>query len=727
MVTRPKQTEVRSSTTVDDQLSSLAAESAITLQDDLNQLRTQILNLLGIDFTAWNEDVSGYTLTELKAAGLNGTEIAQALYSSTVDLPENIIPDDIARDAEVAAGIAAHAAENLNVHGVQKIIDGYKEVALPIRENSGVAVNATQYTIQSPFPIYVGELPSEDPNVFVQLFDDNIPQTQLGILVTDILDSGAVASVIGNGWEYNPTLILDAAPNQIINVRCGIRKYLDDLPKDFLLRIAEYVTGSVDPDVEAAILAITGNAAITDPVPASRNLISLEIKTISNESLIGGLDTRLTSAESAITTVDSALTTHSAESAIHFAESAINHSNIQNIGTLTHDELDAHAAESTIHFLQTEIDHTNLQNVGVKTHSEIDDHIFATNNPHGVGIIDFNPDDIIDHINLGSHIISINRLPSELITCDEARAIIEDLIGQVSESTISHLNIRDIGCYSHAVLDAHVESAAIHYPMSAISHLNISNVGTMTHPEIETEFGVIRNRLLHAFGEIHENEVDIRVNADNIGYDGNVEEWLGSANGIQTVFSIPSVIPNLLTDGYVQVDLLIDDEVQSEQYGIIPSTDPWVPGVVRYDPVANTIEFPSPPEETSEPKVVVPEVQESLNERVYNIETGSLDSRYYTRTEIDNTFYTKTDIDNNFYNKTESDARYYTQTQINTNFYTKAEVDQNISDAVTIDDSGFSANGILAVGDTQLQQLFNRINGAIYIDSDGKIKIITQS
>jgi len=62
----------------------------------------------------------------------------------------------------------------------------------------------------------------------------------------------------------------------------------------------------------------------------------------------------------------------------------------------------------------------------------------------------------------------------------------------LTESSISHLNIQDIGVNSHATIDAaltvianHIADGTIHFTVGSISHTAIQDIGVNTHPAID--------------------------------------------------------------------------------------------------------------------------------------------------------------------------------------------------------------------------------------------------
>ena len=69
---------------------------------------------------------------------------------------------------------------------------------------------------------------------------------------------------------------------------------------------------------------------------------------------------------------------------IQLDQSEISHTNLSNIGSNTHAQIDTHIDDSSLHFTEASIDHTNISSIGTYSHSQIDTHIDSSSNPHSV-------------------------------------------------------------------------------------------------------------------------------------------------------------------------------------------------------------------------------------------------------------------------------------------------------------------------------------------------------
>jgi len=154
-------------------------------------------------------------------------------------------------------------------------------------------------------------------------------------------------------------------------------------------------------------------------------------------------------------------------------ESLLNHTNLLNIGTNSHIQIDNHLSNTAEHFEEADIDHDNLLNVGTNSHDDIDGHIADATAHFPVGSIDH---------------LAINNIGTNTHQdIDLALAFVAGHIGNpaihFTEASINHDNILNgTGANSHGDIDAaillsqtHQGDGTIHYPQTAIDHNVILN------------------------------------------------------------------------------------------------------------------------------------------------------------------------------------------------------------------------------------------------------------
>ena len=160
--------------------------------------------------------------------------------------------------------------------------------------------------------------------------------------------------------------------------------------------------------------------------------------------------------------------THIDNSSLHFTEGSISHLNIQDVGTNTHAQIDSHIADNTIHYPKSSISHTEIQDIGTNTHAEIDAHISNASTHFTESSIDHTK---IQNIGSNSHA--------------DIDAHISDTSIHFTKGSISHTEIQDIGSNTHAQIDAHIGNTSTHFTKGSISHTEIQDIGTKTHAEID--------------------------------------------------------------------------------------------------------------------------------------------------------------------------------------------------------------------------------------------------
>ncbi len=134
-------------------------------------------------------------------------------------------------------------------------------------------------------------------------------------------------------------------------------------------------------------------------------------------------------------------------------------------------------------------------------------------------------------------------------------------------TTISHLNLQDIGSNSHAAIDTHIANALIHFTEGSIDHTAITNIGSNSHASIDTHI---------ADATIHFTEASIDHTAiTNIGTNSHavIDTHIANALIHFTEGSIDhTAITNIGSNSHTAIDTHIADATLHFTEGSIDHT-----------------------------------------------------------------------------------------------------------------------------------------------------------
>lgn len=161
--------------------------------------------------------------------------------------------------------------------------------------------------------------------------------------------------------------------------------------------------------------------------------------------------------------------THIADDTIHFAASSVAIGTLSNVtvstpadnevlayddtssewinqtaaeaGLATSADLTNHTDDSTIHFTEANIDHTNIANIGTNTHAQIDSHIASTANPHSVSKSDVSLDNVTNDAQLKREAGDIDTFTEKGTPVDADIVLIEDSADSYNKKKVQLSNL----------------------------------------------------------------------------------------------------------------------------------------------------------------------------------------------------------------------------------------------------------------------------------------------
>ena len=188
------------------------------------------------------------------------------------------------------------------------------------------------------------------------------------------------------------------------------------------------------------------------------------------------------------------------------------HTQLSNIGTNTHAQIDTHIANTNIHFTQQEIQHNDILNRGINTHDQIDAHIADTSIHYPINDITPSSDSVY----------SSNKVNSTYAPLTTLNSHINDTSIHFTETSINHNNILNKGTNTHAQIDTHIANTNIHFTQQEIQHNDILNRGINTHDQIDAHL---------ADTSIHYPIDDITPSTNSVYSSNKVDTLIANASG----------------------------------------------------------------------------------------------------------------------------------------------------------------------------------------------------
>lgn len=156
-----------------------------------------------------------------------------------------------------------------------------------------------------------------------------------------------------------------------------------------------------------------------------------------------------TAATDSIYTPLSEYSGHTGDTSLHYQVGDISHTNITDIGTTTHAQIDAHVTSMTghtgdtsLHYLVGDISHTNITDIGTNTHPQLDLHVDSMTGHTG------------DLVN--PHFVTASQVGSPTIA--DYTGHTGDLSTHFTVGSILHTAIDEVGNYEHAEIDTHIDN-----------------------------------------------------------------------------------------------------------------------------------------------------------------------------------------------------------------------------------------------------------------------------
>ena len=381
-------------------------------------------------------------------------------------------------------------------------------------------------------PYWGGDLSAVDHSILSGLLDNDHPQyvlsatnQALSSLVTSVEGSTVdissyIAANEGTWSTDNDTTDHTQLTNIGTNTHAQIDGHISDITKHFTVASIDHgsIAGLSDNDHPQYVLSSTNQALSSLVTSVEGSTVDISSYIAANEATwsTDNDTTDHTQLTNIGTNTHAQIDGHISDITKHFTVASIDHGSIAGLGDNDHPQYVLSSTNQALSSLVTSVegstvslssyiaanestwstdtdttDHTQLTNIGTNTHAQIDGHISDITKHFTVASIDHGSIAGLGDNDHPQYVLSAtNQALSSLVTSVEGSTVSLSSYIAANEGTWStdtdttdHTALTNIGTNTHAQIDGHISDITKHFTVASIDHGSIAGLGDNDHPQ----------------------------------------------------------------------------------------------------------------------------------------------------------------------------------------------------------------------------------------------------